>query len=217
MPNLIDLVGELAGAFNRIQVRFAVGGALANNYWGVVRTTQDIDCLIAIPAIRYQQFADELCQLGCVLNGNDSSAIVPTEALREQAQNRKFIECFKESVRIELFVPAVPIQDEILRRAVVVKLGDYDVPITTAEDLILLKLAFHRQKDLRRRRTSLGSARSIGPRLLEKMEHAVVGNRNVQQELEGLNRRPKCGNDNRHRSTFRADPKIRNSTTRSAR
>jgi len=94
-------------------------------------------------------FADELNQLGCVLRDDasqDTAITVP--GLLEQVRQRKFIECFQGSVRIELFVPAVPLQEEILRRAVIIKLGVHDVPVTTAEDLILLKLAFHRVKDM---------------------------------------------------------------------
>ena len=51
-------------------------------------------------------------------------------------------------MRVEFFVPAVPLQEEILRRAVPLTLGGRPVPITTAEDLILLKLIVHRVKDL---------------------------------------------------------------------
>jgi predicted nucleotidyltransferase len=188
MPSLIDLVGELAVAFHRLQIPFAVGGALANNYWGVVRTTQDIDCLIALPAIKYQLFTDELSAIGCVLKDKDSNAVpLSVHTLREQVQNRKYIECFNESVRIELFVPAVPLQEEILRRAVSVRLDKYDVSITTAEDLILLKLAFHRQKDLhdirgilwvQRGRLDLDylrhwSKRSLEPRVQQEFEELI--------------------------------------------
>ena len=79
MPNLIELVGTLADVFTRLQIRFAIGGALANNYWGIVRTTQDIDCLIALPAIKYQLFADQLTVIGCVLR-NGASEEVPITA-----------------------------------------------------------------------------------------------------------------------------------------
>jgi len=149
MSNLIDLVGRLSASFQRLQLRFAIGGAIANNYWGVVRTTQDIDCLIAIPAIKFQVFADELTTLGCRFRdaASQETGITVTEIL-SQTRNRKFVECFCDNVRVELFVPAVPLQEEILRRAVTVDLGGYQVPITTAEDLILVKIAFHRVKDI---------------------------------------------------------------------
>lgn len=50
MPELLELVTELASVFDRLQMRFALGGALATSYWGIVRTTQDVDCLVAVPA-----------------------------------------------------------------------------------------------------------------------------------------------------------------------
>lgn len=58
------------------------------------------------------------------------------------------IECYVGDVRVELFVPAVPLQEQILCRAVLLPIGDRDARMTTAEDLILLKLAFHRPKDI---------------------------------------------------------------------
>jgi predicted nucleotidyltransferase len=149
MPNVIDVVDMLGVIFDRLQLRFAVGGAIANNYWGIVRTTQDVDCLISLPALKYQLFADELKGNDCLLLDNDGQHLeITVQRLRERAQQSKLIVCVFQTVRIELFVPAVPLQDEILRRAVPVQLGSRKIPITTAEDLILLKLAFHRVKDL---------------------------------------------------------------------
>jgi predicted nucleotidyltransferase len=189
MPNLIELIGTLAEMFTRLQIRFAVGGALANNYWGIVRTTQDIDCLIALPAIKYQLFADGLTAIGCVLPDDVSEEVpITVPRLVKQVQDHKYIECFHNSVRIELFVPAVPLQEEILRRAIVVDLGGHRVPITTAEDLILLKIAFHRIKDLLDVRgilwvqrgklnleyLSLWSQRSLEPEAQNELEQLIA-------------------------------------------
>jgi predicted nucleotidyltransferase len=149
MPNPIEVVVVLAEVFDRLHFRFAVGGAIANNFWGIVRTTQDVDCLISLPAIQYQVFADELNSIGFELrdqHGQSLSLTVPL--LLEQARERKLIECYFKSVRVELFVPAVALQEEVLRRAVRLPLNGNEIPITTAEDLILLKLVFHRVKDL---------------------------------------------------------------------
>ena len=149
MPNLIDVVVALGNIFARLQLRFAIGGALANNYWGIVRATRDVDCLISLPAIKYQLFADELNAIGCTMHDKDGRHIAITvPRLLEQVQHRKLVECYQERVRIELFVPAVALQDEILRRAIPIRLRNCEIPITTAEDLILLKLVFHRVKDL---------------------------------------------------------------------
>ena len=49
---------------------------------------------------------------------------------------------------VELFIPVVPLQHSILKRAVARLFHGHDIRVTTAEDLILLKMAFHRHKDL---------------------------------------------------------------------
>src|SRR3990172_2233046 len=108
MPDLLELVTELASAFDRLQLRFALGGALATSYWGIVRATQDVDCLVALPALKYQLLADEIQALGCQQR-DESGNLVDTSArrMRDQANERQLIECFRDSVRIELFVPVV--------------------------------------------------------------------------------------------------------------
>jgi predicted nucleotidyltransferase len=187
MSNLTTIVASLADVFDHLQLRFAVGGALANNFWGVVRTTYDIDCLIALPAVKYQMLADQLAASGCFAR-DDGGEFVPVTVprLRKQVQQHSVIECFQHDVRIELFVPIVPLQEEILRRAVMLPLGNREVPITTAEDLILLKLAFHRAKDVQDVRGILWVQR--GRLDLDYLRHwsARTHEADVQQELERL-------------------------------
>jgi predicted nucleotidyltransferase len=187
MPTLIDVVAVLAEIFDRLQLRFAVGGALANNYWGIVRTTHDVDCLISLPAIKYQLFADELNAIGCELLDEDGRHVsITVPRLLEQVRQRKLIECYYQSVRVELFVPAVALQDEILRRAVPKPMGGREIPFTTPEDLILLKLVFHRVKDMLDVRGILWVQR--GRLDLDYLRHwsAKTHEPHVQQEMEQL-------------------------------
>jgi hypothetical protein len=176
---------------DRLQLRFAVGGALANNYWGILRATEDVDCLISLPAIKYQMFADELTSLGFSLrlgDGTDVPATVPL--LREQVANRKLIECSypldEEQIRVEFFVPAVALQDEILQRAVPIKVQNREIRVTTAEDLILLKLVFHRDKDLRDVRGILWVQRGKLDTDYLRLWSARAHEPEVQKELEQL-------------------------------
>lgn len=149
MPDLIDLVIKLAESFDRLQLRYALGGALATSYWGTPRATEDVDCLIALPALKYQMLADELTRIGFLLRDTkDAFSPVTVPRMREQAQTEGLIECFYDSIRVELFLPVVALQEEILRRAVMLSISGRQIPVTTAEDLILLKMAFHRPKDL---------------------------------------------------------------------
>jgi hypothetical protein len=114
----------------------------------------DADCLVSVPAIAFQKFADELNSLGCVMDQPAKNSPITVAGLQTQISARHFMTIECQAIQAEMFVPKVPLQDEILRRAVEKPLGDRTVKVTTAEDLILLKMAFHRQKDI-------GDVRSI--------------------------------------------------------
>lgn len=187
MRDFVTLIGELAEALDRLRLRYALGGALATSFWGVPRTTQDIDVLVALPALKYQELADALDALGCKQRDDAGQWVAPTVGcMRRQAEERKLIECLCDATLIELFIPVVPLQDEILRRAVPKRFGSRQVPITSAEDLILLKLAFHRIKDLQDIRGILrvqhGSLDLNYLRQWSARSHTT----SVQQELEEL-------------------------------
>ncbi len=149
MQELIGLIDCLADILERLRLRHAFGGALANNYWGIVRATQDVDCLVLIPTLAWQQLADELAANQLVLRDDAGREQPVTVALmRAQADKRKLVELWNHGIRAEIFLPVLPLQDEILRRAVPMPFQERFIPITTAEDLVLLKMAFHREKDL---------------------------------------------------------------------
>ncbi len=187
MQHLVTLVESLSDVFDRLGVRHAFGGAIANNYWGTVRTTQDVDCLVLVPAVQYQRLADELTAQGFVRRDQTGQEHPLTvAAMREQERDRKLIEVYQQGIRAELFVPFIPLQDEILRRAIAMPFGTRTIPVTTAEDLILLKMTFHREKDLidvrgilwvQRDKLDLPYLQSWGQRMLQD---------NTQQELERL-------------------------------
>ena len=149
MRELLRIIEHLTDILGRLGARHAFGGAIANNYWGIVRTTQDVDCLVQVAAIDYQRLADELASAGFVMrNQSGTDETISVAAMREQERARKLIELFLQGIKTELFVPFLPLQDEILRRAVRMPFGSKSILVTTAEDLILLKMTFHREKDL---------------------------------------------------------------------
>lgn len=187
MSGLLKLVNDLAEVFDRLQMPYALGGALAANYWGVVRSTQDIDCLVAIPAVKYQLLAEALQSIGCRMRDLSGKVVeVSGGQLRTEAVDKKFIECFRHSLRVELFVPVVPLQSEVLRRAVRMPLDGREVPITSAEDMILLKLAFHRAKDLQDIRGILWVQRGKLDLDYLRRWSALSHDAQVQDELEQL-------------------------------
>lgn len=148
LPALADVVLRLGRIFERLDVPYAIGGAVAVSFWGVPRTTQDADCLVAVPAVAYQRLADALTAEGFMIDGAKAPEPVTVEALLQQVRDDRFMTLVRRATSVELFVPVVPLQDSILERAVGRSFHGHTIRVTTPEDLILLKMAFHRHKDL---------------------------------------------------------------------
>jgi hypothetical protein len=150
LDDLLGVAVQLAETLERLGLSFAFGGAIAQNYWGTVRATQDVDVLVALPRIRFEELAAALRAEGYLMRdkaGKDVEVLVPSMVAQEG--DRHLFVVYRDLVKVEVFLPFLPLQQSLLRRAVTLPLGDRQVPITTAEDLIVLKMAFHREKDLR--------------------------------------------------------------------
>ena len=148
LPPLSDVILRLVGVCERAGTPYAVGGAVAASFWGLPRTTQDADLLVSIPALASQRFADGLAEEGFTLSDTGESRMPTVEGMRRQAEAEGLMRLEWGNVPVEMFVPLVPLQHEILRRATEKAFHGRAVKVTTAEDLILLKMAFHRQKDI---------------------------------------------------------------------
>ena len=147
VPAAID---QIAAVLARHGLRHAFGGALAQNYWGVVRATQDVDVLALIPALEFQKVVDALTTAGfCARDDAGNQQRITVAAARESLRNAGLFAVWLGTVKVEIFTPMLPIQHRILERAVLMPWGDRTIPVTTAEDLIVLKMVFHRDKDMR--------------------------------------------------------------------
>lgn len=175
-PTLADVVVLLAAVFDRLRIPYAFGGALATSFSGIPRTTQDADCLVAVPALGYQQLADALAADGFLVDEAHGTRPVTVVEFRRQIADRGFMSLVHGTTTVELFVPLVPLQHAILERAQVFPFADRTIRVTTAEDLILLEMAFHRQKDImdvkgilhvQRGRLDVGYVRQSAARMLE--------------------------------------------------
>jgi len=148
--DLLGVAGRLAQILETLQLPFAFGGAIAQNYWGTVRATQDVDILVALPRIRFEELAAALCAAGFVMRDEAEREVqVSVPSMVAQERDQHLFVVYRDLVKVEVFLPFLPLQQSVLRRAVTMPLGDQQVPVTTAEDLIVLKMAFHREKDIR--------------------------------------------------------------------
>jgi|GEM_PF-1638162 len=118
LPALADVVLRLADVCAELAVPYAIGGAVATSFWGVPRTTQDADCLVAVPAVAYQRLADALNGRGFEIEQSSGPQPVTVVALLEQVRKDKFMSLSCRATSVELFVPVVPLQESILKRAV---------------------------------------------------------------------------------------------------
>lgn len=158
-PDVPAAIDSIATILDRRKIPHAFGGALAQNYWGVVRATQDVDVLAMIPALRFQEVVDDL--EGAGFRSRDSSgrdrSVTVAEA-REAIRSTGLFAVWLDNVKVELFSPILPLQHRILERAVAMPWRDRTIPVTTAEDLIVLKMVFHRDKDMRDIRAMLAAS-----------------------------------------------------------
>jgi hypothetical protein len=156
--DLLAVAGQLAKILERLGLPYALGGAVAQNFWGTVRATQDLDLLVSLPRIRFAELADALNDAGFRMSiGLSRWGPVTVEGMIVEERDRHLFAAYQGLVKVEFFLPFLPLQHSILRRAVKLPLGQRRVPITTAEDLVVMKMAFHREKDLRDVRAILWS------------------------------------------------------------
>jgi len=183
LPPLSDVILRLAGICERTGVPYAVGGAVAASFWGVPRTTQDADLLVSVPALVSQHFADALAEEGFSVVDPSGGGMPTVTGLRRQSDAEGLMRLACRNVPVEMFVPVVPLQHEILRRATDEPFHGRTIKVTSAEDLILLKMAFHRQKDIQdvrgilgvqKGRLDLGHLRSWSARTLDDQTAAEL-------------------------------------------
>ena len=130
---LVDCLRRLNGA----EVVYYLTGSMASNYWGIPRTTHDLDFVIQLPpsaagkivaAFSPAFFLDEASVRGAYQPPHQFNAIDTRSALK-----------------VDFWLPKpAPFDQQMLRRRVRVSLFGESAWIATAEDCILHKLVWNR-------------------------------------------------------------------------
>ncbi len=142
MPALVDipnLVAAISSDMTAAGIRHAVSGAAAMAAYGYVRATRDIDILIVVPSTRLPEVFAVVRRHG--FQGEDQELI---RSLRQ----RYMAELRSASASVELLVPALPYHHRLVGRAVTMTVVGRPVPFVSIEDLVVLKLLWHRAKDV---------------------------------------------------------------------
>ncbi|HEX5138182.1 MAG TPA: DUF6036 family nucleotidyltransferase [Planctomycetota bacterium] len=139
LRSLPELAATISADLAAAKIRHAVSGAVAMAVHGFVRATKDVDILVIVPQIRLPEVFAIVRGQG--FQGTDAELI---RGLRE----RGFAELRSGPVRVEILAPVLPYHHTLPDRALSVEISGTSVPFVSLEDLVVLKVLWHRQKDI---------------------------------------------------------------------
>lgn len=131
-----ELLRDCLVRLNRIGVIYYLTGSMASNYWGIPRSTHDLDFVVKIPASAVRRLVD-------VFNGDyyiDEEAVVA--AYRPPHQFNAIDT--RSALKVDFWLAQeTPFDQEMLRRRFGSTLFGETAWIATAEDVILHKLLWN--------------------------------------------------------------------------
>jgi hypothetical protein len=137
-PDLMARVRDLATTLDRAGIGYAVGGALAFGLWGETRGTKDIDIALYHDRSNVQDLFELFEELGGELE---------RDVCRWRLETSGYFEFELHGVRVDVFIADCKLYELAKPRRVRISVGDHPVFFWSAEDLILFKLLFFRDKD----------------------------------------------------------------------
>ncbi len=123
------------------QVSGMVIGGVAASLLGRPRVTRDIDAVILLDESRWPEFL-----ASAETAGFDSRL---PDALQFAAQARVFLMRHRSSgIDVDIALGSLPFEQEAIARAITVDAGGLSLPMSTPEDLIVMKAVAQRARDL---------------------------------------------------------------------
>jgi hypothetical protein len=138
-PDAFARALQIAECFERANVPYAIGGALALGIWGVPRGTVDVDVNVFVEDDRVRAVASLLRSIGVSVNDDGAAA---------QSVARGMFVGTWDGMRIDVFTPSIAFSHEALRTRVRKRALDIDAWYLSAESVAVFKLLFFRSKDI---------------------------------------------------------------------
>lgn len=136
-----DTISDLLKWLRQTKTKGIIIGGVATSLLGQPRFTQDIDLLVISDSSEWENFFKTGVSSGFI--GRISNA------LDFARKNRVLLlRHSKSGVNVDISFGALPFEEECLKRAQKIKVGPLNIPLPTAEDLIIMKAVAHRFKDL---------------------------------------------------------------------
>ncbi len=137
--DVMAVARRIADELEAAGLPYAIGGALAYAYWGPPRGTHDVDLNIFVGPDGASAGLDALTRAGVTF---DRAAATTRIAEGAHVRGRA------GDVPVDVFFNSIPLHEAASLRAVERPFLGRPARILTAEDLTVLKLLFHRSKDL---------------------------------------------------------------------
>jgi len=132
-----ELLVDCLRRLNRTDVAYYLTGSMASNYWGIPRTTHDLDFVVQLPMSAVPRILREF-------SGDFYIEEAAVRAARQPPHQFNAIDT-RSALKVDFWLPKPePIDKEMFRRRMRVTLFGEPAWISTAEDVILHKLLWHR-------------------------------------------------------------------------
>ena len=132
-----ELLADCLRRLNRAGVSYYLTGSMASNYWGIPRTTHDLDFVIQLP----------LSAVPRILQAFSADFYIEEAAVRAAYQPPHQFNAIdtRSALKVDFWLPKPePFDREMLRRRMPATLFGEPAWIATAEDVILHKLVWNR-------------------------------------------------------------------------
>jgi hypothetical protein len=139
MSELVETLRSLGASFGALGLRWYLFGAQAAILHGIARATADIDVTVDPAERSTAEIAGALTARGFVLRVTDDAFV---------AQTRVLPVTHTSGVPVDVVLAGPGLEELFFERLVHRRMGDLDVPVASAEDLIVMKILAGRAKDL---------------------------------------------------------------------
>ena len=132
-----ELLADCLRRLNRVGLTYYLTGSMASNYWGIPRTTHDLDFVVQLPMSAVPRIVQEF-------SGDFYIEEAAVRAAYQPPHQFNAIDT-RSALKVDFWLPKpAPFDREMLRRRMRVTLLGEPAWITTPEDGILHKLLWNR-------------------------------------------------------------------------
>lgn len=141
MTVLVQVLDQIVGLMGELSARYAIVGGMAMILRVQTRPTEDVDVVVVLPVARAREVVDRAVARGLAFDPSEFTAFGSAGLVRLWLPPER-------SAGADLIFADVPFLEEVVRRATPVRTPVGELPVATAEDLLLMKLDANRPDDL---------------------------------------------------------------------